>query len=114
MGATVTDVADFRAYHWARAGVGSPIEEAAIDRVVSWRELEDRYEDDLACQGPNHPRQKYGHRLPAPAEYEVTHGCGHRFNMCAPWVHALAGYAQVQCGECGHLQVANTLGIREL
>ena len=79
-----------------------PIEGQTLEALTTF-ELEDLYQEDLACEGPNHPKQRFGHRLPAPAEYLVRHLCGHQFNMCAPWVAALGGYTDTRCGRCGFI-----------
>ena len=68
----MTFVSDFRAYHWARAGIGSPIEEAAIDATIEIRSLEDAWNQPLDCES--------AHSRRGPCSITVTHlaihGCG--------------------------------------
>lgn len=76
---------------------------AAVEAPVSWRELEDRYDEDLPCEGPTHPQRISGH-APGAAEYRVTYPCcGRVLNMCAGWVTAGANYLTTACdpGGCG-------------
>ena len=60
--------------------------------------LEAALDDDLRCEGENHPNGGFGHVIGAPAEYAVRLACGHRYLMCGGWVQALA--ALVACGTC--------------
>ena len=92
------DLPGMRRMHWAQT-----VEEIAPVEVV---DLEPWLDDDLACEGANHPHGTYGHTSSSPAEYRVVAPCCKRgVNQCASRVAVIVAREFTSCepahGGCG-------------